>query len=335
MSENQVRVVLLGCGRMAKEHVQIMLQQQATTRIVVVSEPSDAAYQSLKAIYEGAGLPPPPNQPDLSALLREYAGQLDVAFIVTPHVYHFEQAKACLEAGLDVLLEKPMVVTAEQARELIALRDRTGRLMVIAFNGSLSAQVRHAAALLRSGELGKVLTISATVWEGWATKYAGHWKQNLPISGGGFFFDTGAHMMNTVADIAGEDFAQIGAWLDNLDSPVDVVGVVMGRLQSGALVTMNACGASQHSLGSDIKVFCTNGIIRLGVWGDFYELKRPGEAELSPVTLPATPGVWEQFLAVRGGQLANPSPPEIGLRMAKIWDAIQLSSAQRGAVVKL
>jgi hypothetical protein len=109
----------------------------------------------------------------------------------------------------------------------------------------------------------------------------------------------------------------------------------MGRLQSGALVTMNACGASQHSLGSDIKVFCTNGIIRLGVWGDFYELKRPGEAELSPVTLPATPGVWEQFLAVRGGQLANPSPPEIGLRMAKIWDAIQLSSAQRGAVVKL
>ena len=50
MSENQVRVVLLGCGRMAKEHVQIMLQQQATTRIVVVSEPSDAAYQSLKAI---------------------------------------------------------------------------------------------------------------------------------------------------------------------------------------------------------------------------------------------------------------------------------------------
>jgi len=60
-------------------------------------------------------------------------------------VLHFAQATACLEAGLDVLLEKPMVMTADEARALIETRDRSGRLLVVAFQGSLSPQVREAS----------------------------------------------------------------------------------------------------------------------------------------------------------------------------------------------
>ena len=43
--------------------------------------------------------------------------------------------------------------------------------------------------------------------------------------------------------------------------------------------------------------------------------------------------VWEQFLDVRAGRDPNPSPPEVGLRMARLWDAIRESSARGGAVV--
>ena len=39
-------------------------------------------------------------------------------------------------------------------------------------------------------------------------------------------------------------------------------------------------------------------------------------------------GVWEQFLDVRAGKMANPCPPEVGLRMARLYDAIQASAAQ-------
>ena len=73
----------------------------------------------------------------------------------------------CMEAGVDVLLEKPMVMNAAEAEDLIATRDRTGRLLVVAFNGSLSPEIRKAAKILRSGELGDLLTISATVWQNW------------------------------------------------------------------------------------------------------------------------------------------------------------------------
>jgi predicted dehydrogenase len=153
------------------------------------------------------------------------------------------------------------------------------------------------------------------------------------VSGGGFMFDTGAHLLNTVSDLAGEGFSGVAAWLENDGSPVDIRGAVMARLASGGLVTMNACGRAIPSCTSDIKVFCEQAIIRTGVWGEFLELQRHGEEVLTPVAAVKTTPVWEQFLNVRAGRAANPSPPEVGLRMARLWDAIRASATQGGAVV--
>ena len=338
MSSNQpTRVAMIGCGSMARGHIRtiLRLQNQNPSQIVVVCEPSPEMYAEMGKIFTDAGLPVPPNQPDLAKLLSDYGTSLDVAFIVTPHAYHYEQAKACLEAGLDVLLEKPMVVTAEEAKSLIEVRDRTGKLLVIAFNGSLSPQIRAASKLLRSGELGSILNVVAFVWEDWKDHYTGHWKQDAKISGGGFMFDTGAHMLNTVADLVGEDFVEVAAWLDNRDRTIDILGVVMARLRSGALITMSSCGNAIPSCASEIRLFCTEAIVRADVWGKFLDIQRSGETELKPLSVPPSMGAWEQFLAVRGGQIENPSPPEIGLRMARLWDAIQASAAQNGAVVHL
>ncbi len=73
--------------------------------------------------------------------------------------------------------------------------------------------------MLRSGELGPILNISAVVWQDWATLTEGTWRQQPELSGGGFLFDTGAHMLNTVSDLAGEDFADVAAWLEDDGRP--------------------------------------------------------------------------------------------------------------------
>ena len=334
-TSQKVRVAMIGCGGMARGHVRNILKQQDTTEVVVVSDPSDEAYSEMKKLFTDANLPAPENIKDLSKLLSDYQSLVDVAFIVTPHSFHFAQAKACLEAGLDVLLEKPMVVTADEAESLIETRDRTGKLLVVAFNGSLSHQIRTASRLIASGEIGTIQNIVAYVWEDWSDHYVGHWKQIPEISGGGFMFDTGAHMLNTVSDLAGQDFVEVAAWLDNRDKSVDILGCVMGRLESGALVTMNSCGNAIHSCASEIRLFCTGAIIRTGIWGEYLDIQREGEKQLQPVIVPPSLGAWEQFYAVRSGQMKNPSPPEIGLRMAKLWDAIRTSSAQNGVPVHL
>ncbi len=298
------RAVLIGVGGMARYHIREILKQQDTTEIAIVCEPSEAAYAESAKLFVEAGLKPPPNEPDLSKLLAR--GPLDAAFIITPHVFHHDQTVACLEAGLDVLLEKPMVMNGPEAESLIAAQERTGRLLVVAFPGSLSPQIRTAVRMLRSGELGRLLSISATVWQDWGPNTAGTWRQAPALSGGGFLFDTGAHMLNTVVDLAGEEFAEVAAWLDDNGRPVETVGMVMGRLRSGAWVTMHGCGEAIPSCASDVRVFCSQAILRTGIWGE--RLGHPARRRQADAAGQGD-GVHRRMAAVHGrARRSDPQP---------------------------
>jgi predicted dehydrogenase len=330
----KTRVCFIGVGGMARAHLRQMLKQQDTTEVVGVCEPSPLNYELTAQLFQAEGLEPPPNYTDLDRVLEGAGKSIDAVFIITPHIYHHDQAKLCMEAGLDVLLEKPMVMNAAEARSLIETRNQTGRLLVVAFQGSLSPQIRAASAMLRSGELGKILNISGTVWQDWGALTVGTWRQREELSGGGFLFDTGAHMLNTVSDLAGEDFDEVAAWLDMTGRPVETRGVVMGRLKSGALVTINGCGEAIPSCESEIRVFCEKAIVRTGQWGERLEIQRYGRKRLRPVPVTPSLGVWEQFLKTRRGEMQNPCPPEIGLRMAYLYDAVKASAACGGQPVK-
>lgn len=325
------RTALIGAGGMARHHLPLMIETGADIR--VVCEPSSNNYELALARLEALGASSPPNEPALAQLLEKYADELDAAFIITPHNLHHEQAKMCMEAGLDALLEKPMVMNAAEALSLMETRDRTGRHLVVAFQGGLSPQIRYAAELIASGELGELQTVTGMVWQGWKGATRGSWRQIPQIAGGGFLFDSGAHMMNTVCTLVGEDFATVAAWTDNRGTPVDINGVVMGRLDSGALVTLNGCGDCIPGLENEIFVNLTGGAIRTGIYGERLFIRRAGETEAIEAELPKMRGAWQQFTQVRAGEIENPCPPEVGLRMAKLWDAIVESASENGQPV--
>jgi predicted dehydrogenase len=188
--------------------------------------------------------------------------------------------------------------------------------------------------LLQANEFGRILTISGLVWQNWGPLTVNTWRQEPALSGGGFLFDTGAHLLNTVADLAGEDFSEVAAWFVNNGRPVETLAVAMGRLASGGLVTFHACGETIPSCNSEIRVFCEKAILHTGVWGETLAVQYTGDQPPAPIPVPPSRGVWEQFLEVRSGRIPNPSPPEIGLRMAKLWDAIRASAANHGTPVR-
>ncbi len=98
---------------------------------------------------------------------------------------------------------------------------------------------------------------------------------------------------------------------------------------------MNAVGSAIPSCHSDIRVFTSRAILRTGIWGERLELQRAGSARLRRVSSVAPMQIWDQFLNVRAGRTVNPSPPEVGLRMARLWDAIRESTEHGGAVISL
>ncbi len=335
MKAKTTNITVIGCGSMARHHLRGILENFPGTRVPVICEPSAAMAEQMAAVFEEAGQAPPANEPDMQRLLEKYGPQLDAAFILTPHAYHHDQTLACMEAGLDVLLEKPMVMSADEAQSLMDASDRLGRLLVVAFQGGLSANVQTAAAMIRDGALGRVFTINGMIWQNWDALSQGTWRQAPELSGGGFFFDTGAHLLNAVAELAGEPFVELSARLENLGRDVDINGVVLARLQSGALVTLNACGSTVPSCASEIRVFGSEGILRTGAWGEFLELQTDQATGWQPVEVEPSLGVWQRFLLARQGEIANPSPPAVGLRMAHLWQAMQRSSASGGTTVSL
>ncbi len=325
------RTALIGAGGMARHHLPLMVETGADIR--VICEPSSNNYELALAKLEELGAPAPPNEPVLAEMLAKYADKLDAAFIITPHNLHHDHAKMCMEAGLDVLLEKPMVMNAAEALSLMETRDRTGRHLVVAFQGGLSPQINYAAELIACGELGELQTVTGMVWQGWKGATVGAWRQVPEIAGGGFLFDSGAHMMNTVCTLVGEDFATVAAWTDNRGTDVDINGVVMARLESGALVTLNGCGDCIPGLENEVFVNLTGGVIRTGIYGERLFIRRAGETEAQEAELPRMRGAWQQFTQVRAGEIENPCPPEVGLRMARLWDAIVESAGKDGQPV--
>ena len=112
-------LAIIGCGGMARHHIRNILKQTNTTKIVALCEPNPDMLKAAGDIFSERELPTPPNRPELDDLLNEFGTHLDAAFIVTPHNCHYDQTVACMKAGLDVLLEKPMVMNAVEAQNLI------------------------------------------------------------------------------------------------------------------------------------------------------------------------------------------------------------------------
>jgi predicted dehydrogenase len=296
-----------------------------TTNIVGLVEPSEASQTATAVLFSEKGIKCPPFYPTIRELIKTQ-GSADAALICSPHKFHFENAKDCLKSGMDVLIEKPMVMNAKEARSLIELRDKTKRLVMVAFPGSLSPAIWKAKQLIAQGAIGEVSAISAFAHQHWKAGTTGTWRQIPEISGGGFLFDTGSHMINTVVDILNEDVACVTALLDNRNTPVEINSSVGGLTENGVMLSLTGAGDSVQCC-SQVMVFGDGGVLKTGIWGECLFIKKAKDTEFKTISYRKSQGPWQQFLRVRSGKLQNPCPPEVGLRFAKLMDMIRQSSA--------
>ncbi|MFA6174108.1 MAG: Gfo/Idh/MocA family oxidoreductase [Kiritimatiellales bacterium] len=327
-----VKSIIVGAGDVARYHISVMISMGRTTGIAGLVEPGEAPRAATAALFSERGLACPPFYTTIRELIKAQ-GAADAAVICSPHKFHFEHARDCLQNGMDVLIEKPMVMNGAEARRLIKLRNKTGRLVMVALPGSLSPAIWKAKQLLAQGAIGKVTAISAFAHQDWKRKSAGTWRMVPEISGGGFLFDTGSHMINTAVDLLGADVACVTALLDNRNTPVEINSSVSGLSANGVMLSLAGVGDSVQCC-SQILVFGDRGILRTGMWGDCLFIKKAGETGFKPVPYRKSRGPWEQFLRVRSGRIENPCPPEIGLRFANLMDMIRRSAETGRTVMK-
>lgn len=328
-----MRLGVIGAGLKAADYARGWVHMPEVA-FAAAADVSGASLARLAGICTAAGRPAPHGFEDFRAMLAACAGELDAVYVSTPHALHAEQAIAVVEAGLDLLLEKPMVTTVPEAQRLVEAQRRSGATVVIAFQGGLSPLVLDTQRRARGGEFGELVSVAAVIWEGWSNAYAGHWKQRPELSGGGFMFDTGAHMMNTVCLLADADFDRVSAYMGHRGKPVDIVCAVSARLEGGALVTFTAAGEGPPGCASHITLFYAGAIVRIDAWGGWREISVAGRAAMrEEAEIRDNP--MKSFLAIRSGAAPNSSTVDNGLRFARLWDGIKASAAQDGASIRI
>jgi predicted dehydrogenase len=142
------------------------------------------------------------------------AGELDLIVLGTPPASHYPLAKAALEAGLDVVVDKPFAVHSVQARELIELAARLGRVLTVYQNRRWDGDALTVKKLLDGGVLGEVLRFESSM-ERWAPQISKAWKAGATADeGGGVLFDLGTHVLDLAVQLLGPatvTYAEIAA----------------------------------------------------------------------------------------------------------------------------
>ena len=198
--------------------------------------------------------------------------RVDLVTVATPNATHFEITKAFLEAGFNVLCEKPMTMTVEEGEEIVKISQATGQICAVNYGYTGYSLVRHMRAMVARGDLGKVRMVMAEFAHGHHADAADadnprvRWRYD-PLQAGvsAQFADCGIHAMHMASFVIGQEVEKLSA---------DTVSCLEGRVLEddvmvnfrmdggtvGRLWTSSIAIGRQHGLS--IQVFGEKGGLR-------------------------------------------------------------------------
>jgi len=296
--------------------------------------------------------------PDVDALLRR--SDIDLVVIATPNAQHHPVARAALEAGKHVVVDKPFTLDAAQARELAALASRSGRLLSVYQNRRFDADFLTLRGLLDSGEIGRPVFLESH-FDRYRPQVRERWRE-LPVPGAGLWVDLGSHLLDQVLQLFGRpDTIQLDTAALRDGALVEDYFHAVLRYQDGAhsplrvllhATTLAAFPAPRYIVHGTGGSYLKRGVdpqedaLRAGGrpggagWG-----VDPSDGELTLIdsaghavtrTLPTQPGNYVRYYeAVRDailGKGPNPVTPEQAVELMELLDLGRQSAAEGRAL---
>lgn len=152
-----VRVGIIGCGRVAKRFPS-EANFVSGVKVVAAYDINSQASKELADMADGI---------DVFDDLIEFYKAVDVVYIATPHLTHFDYIKQSITAGKHVLCETPLVLDGEQAKEVYALAKDKGLFLMEANKTAHCPAFNHLMVMIKSGVIGEVVDIDASLSKLW------------------------------------------------------------------------------------------------------------------------------------------------------------------------
>lgn len=310
--------------------------------------PEDRIYLNFKEMIEKESQRPPETR-------------MDFVTIVTPNFAHFEPAMLALEHGFNVVIEKPIAFTLDEAKQLKKKVEETGLILLLTHTYSGYPMVKQAKAMVKDGVLGKIRKIWVEYPQGWLSKLSERegnqqaaWRTDPKRSGkSGCMGDIGTHAAHLAEYISGLKITKLCADLNVMveGRALDDDGNVLLKFDNGAAGVLMA---SQVAAGEEnalkIRVYGEKGglewaqhepntllvkwldqpaqILRAGAgytnWLSSYtthNCRTPGGHPEG--YLEAFGNLYRNFALTLGAKLSGTTPPEEALDFPSVNDGVR------------
>ncbi len=139
---------------------------------------------------------------------------LDAVLIGTPHALHFEQVMRALDRGLDVYCDKPLTTDLERARAIVERAEGGNETLMVGYQRHLQTAFQLARDRFR---VTSPEWFTASITQNWLEYSRGTWRTDPALSGGGFLYDTGSHLIDGVIWTTGLEPTAVRASMDFVD----------------------------------------------------------------------------------------------------------------------
>lgn len=251
-SGRQLGIGVIGLGRVSSAHLDAYVATPAA-RLVAVCDTDTA-----KADEVASSLGARPYS-DAEKLFRD--PEVDAVTVLLPHRLHFPIARAALEAGKHVSVEKPFTVTEAEAAELIALARERSLTVASLENTKFVIAYLELERLLREGALGEIRSMRGYIAGSAIEEYlddTAPWKREA--FGAGTIMDTSPHMLYLAKWLFG-DVVSIQTiarnWMKGIE--VDDHAIQVGELACGALFSFEYCLVAEYPWTERVEVYGSEG----------------------------------------------------------------------------
>lgn len=257
--DRRLRIGIIGCGRIASVYLDILkkLNNMVEVRFAVDKHEERAA--AFASHFFSCGY-----SAQLEPLLER---SLDVVHILTPHYLHKEHTIACLQAGFNVLTEKPIATTTEDADQMIKAAKDYGKSLGVVFQNRYIEGIQEAKGLIESGAFGSLKGAWSTLnWHRPPSYYECDWKGSWEKEGGGVVMDQAIHSIDLVRYLMGSEVDYIKGHIDRrilTSIEVEDVADAAIRFKNGAVYSFFACNYNVCNSPIRIEIYGERGSILL------------------------------------------------------------------------
>ncbi|MDQ6891345.1 MAG: DegT/DnrJ/EryC1/StrS family aminotransferase [Acidobacteriota bacterium] len=318
------RIGIVGCGDMGRWHFDCYRRNSGVS-VVAFADTNLESAQSLARLAGGTAY-----SSHTTMLEKE---KLDAVSICTTPSTHRQIAIDFLNAGVDVLCEKPLTVSASDAKEMYAASEKGHRQLIPAFKFRFAEEVVEARRLIGRGVLGKIS--SFRLMFGGFAEMSGRWFADAALAGGGVIMDNGPHAVDLVRHLLGEIESVSVETANAQELAVEDTAKIQCRVQDGVIGTIDLSWSLPVPSKTYLEIYGDGGTCvldldglsyRLATWSDWKRLQNHGTAS------DAFQRQIDHFVGVVAGAKPSVVDREDGPRSQAVIEAAYESLRRDGSV---